>query len=99
MTYRADGWWTIARRLGSGARYGYVIDGRGAFPDPRSPFQPLGVHGLSQHVDHTQFTWTDQRWQAPPLAAAVIYELHIGTFSEEGTFEGAIRRLPDLVDL
>ncbi len=99
MERRADGWWAIDRRMRHGDRYGYLIDGEGPFPDPRSMSQPSGVHGLSECVDHARFTWTDAGWQARPLAAGVIYELHIGTFSEAGTFEGAIPRLPHLVDL
>src|SRR5205085_5641695 len=94
-----DGWWTSTRVQRDGELYAYVIDGDGPFPDPRSPFQPLGVHGLSQCVDHRRFGWTDGGWQAPPLGAGVLYELHVGTFSESGTFAGAIDRLPDLVDL
>src|SRR5688500_2785964 len=90
MTRAVNGWWSGGRRLPHGAMYGFVIDGQGPFPDPRSPFQPSGVHGLSQHVDHDRFRWSDHRWQAPPLAAAVIYELHIGTSSDAGTFRGAI---------
>src|SRR5688500_9757889 len=101
--YRAtsghDGWWTATEALEHGALYGYMVDGEGPFPDPRSPFQPFGVHGLSQHVDHRGFPWTDGRWQAPPLAAGLIYELHIGTFTEAGTFAGAIARLPYLAEL
>jgi maltooligosyltrehalose trehalohydrolase len=99
MTRGHDGWWAAVSALRHRATYGYLVDGQGPFPDPRSPFQPDGVHGLSQHVDHRRFAWTDGRWQAPPLGAAVIYELHIGTFSEAGTFAGAITRLPQLVEL
>ena len=91
--------WTADRRMHNGELYGYVVDGEGPFPDPRSMFQPLGVHALSEAIDHTRFEWTDDAWQPPPLAAGVIYELHIGTFSDAGTFEGAICRLPHLVDL
>jgi maltooligosyltrehalose trehalohydrolase len=95
----SNGWWRSARPRRDGDRYGYVIDGDGPFPDPRSPSQPDGVHALSQHIDHAAFAWTDRHWQAPPLGAAVIYELHIGTFTETGTFDAAIERLPYLVDL
>ena len=94
-----DHWWTADHRMEEGVLYGYIVDGEGPFPDPRSMFQPLGVHGLSEVVDHGRFEWTDEGWQPPPLAAGLIYELHIGTFSEAGTFEGAISRLPHLVDL
>jgi len=99
MKAEADGWWVAPRQRRPGERYGYILDGEGPFPDPRSPSQPDGVHGLSEVVDHGAFRWTDDRWQAPPLASAVIYELHVGTFSPEGTFDGAIARLPHLVDL
>jgi maltooligosyltrehalose trehalohydrolase len=99
MTAEPGGWWTAPQQPVHGARYGYVVDGEGPFPDPRSPSQPSGVHGLSCHIDHSRFIWTDQRWQAPPLAAAAIYELHAGTFTDEGTFDSAISRLPNLVDL
>jgi maltooligosyltrehalose trehalohydrolase len=96
---RREAWWRSSNTYPAGTRYGYVIDGRGPFPDPRSPSQPDGVHGLSCVVDHTQFAWSDQGWQQGAWSSAVIYELHIGTFSDEGTFEGAIAHLKKLVDL
>src|SRR6202000_2324467 len=65
----------------------------------RSPSQPNGVHKLSRMVDHNQFVWTDKTWQAPPLAAALIYELHLGTFTAKGTFLSAIEKLDHLVTL
>jgi maltooligosyltrehalose trehalohydrolase len=95
----ANGWWSSSRVRRDGDRYGYVVDGEGPFPDPRSPSQPEGVHALSRHIDHAAFAWTDAHWQAPPLGAGVIYELHIGTFTEAGTFDAAIERLPHLVGL
>ncbi|HLF48912.1 MAG TPA: malto-oligosyltrehalose trehalohydrolase, partial [Methylomirabilota bacterium] len=64
-----------------------------------SSWQPHGVHGPSRVVDHAAFPWSDQRWQPPPLAAGVIYELHVGTFTPEGTFASAIERLGHLADL
>ena len=94
-----DGWWTAARVPKHGDRYGYVIDGEGPYPDPRSYSQPQGVHELSEHVDHASFEWTDARWQAQPLASAVIYEMHVGTFTDVGTFDAAIGRLQHLVEL
>jgi maltooligosyltrehalose trehalohydrolase len=95
-----DGWWSAPSVfLEHGQEYAFRIDGKGPFPDPRSPWQPHGPHGQSRWVDHTRFRWTDQHWQARPLAAAVIYELHIGTFTPEGTFDAAITRLDHLVDL
>ncbi len=93
-----DGWWSA--KAPDHAFYSLVIDGEAPpVPDPRSPWQPEGVHGASQLVDQTRFPWTDQRWQAPPLASAVIYELHIGTFTPAGTFLSAIERLDHLVSL
>ena len=89
MRRREDQWWTADRRMQDGELYGYIVDGEGPFPDPRSMFQPLGVHELSACVDHTGFEWTDDAWQPPPLAAGVIYELHIGTFSEAGVTQRA----------
>ena len=99
MTRGTDAWWTADRERRDGELYAFIVDGEGPFPDPRSMFQPSGVHGWSQCVDHSRFRWTDAQWQALPLAAGVLYELHIGTFSEAGTFEGAIAKLPHLVDL
>jgi len=94
------GWWAIEVPWAApDADYAFVLDGEGPLPDPRSLWQPYGVHGPSRLVDHRAFSWTDQGWQAPPLASAVIYELHIGTFTPEGTFEAAIERLDHLVAL
>jgi maltooligosyltrehalose trehalohydrolase len=99
MMRRRDGWWITDRPRHHGDRYGFVVDDEGPFPDPRSPSQPQGIHGLSEWIDHGRFAWSDEDWQAPPLAAGVVYELHIGTFSEAGTCDGAITRLPHLVEL
>ena len=94
------GWWKESvEEACAGARYGFSIDGGDPMPDPRSPYQPDGVNGLSQIVDHGAFQWTDGNWQPRPLASAIIYELHIGTFTPEGTFLSAIERLDYLVDL
>lgn len=97
----ADGFWTqeLSEAEG-GVDYAFLLDEDPTpYPDPRSMWQPYDVHGCSRLYDHSLFPWSDQRWQGPPLAAAVIYELHIGTFSEEGTFDGAIRHLDHLVEL
>ncbi len=99
MRAGADGWWTAETPAGPGNDYGFVLDGAGPFPDPRSPWQPHGVHGLSRLVDDGAFPWTDAGWQPPPLPAAVIYELHVGTFTPAGTFEAAIERLGHLAAL
>ena len=72
-----------------GDRYRYRVDGKGPFPDPASRFQPEGVHGPSEVVDPSRFAWTDQGWPGVPPEEVVIYELHVGTFTPEGTFAGA----------
>ncbi len=82
-----------------GDRYGYILDGGTPLPDPASRFQPDGVHGPSQIVDPAAFAWSDERWRPPPALDLVIYELHVGTFSPEGTFAGVEGRLPYLRDL
>ncbi len=105
-THRADtdgvdpgrGWWEAPEPLEPGTRYRYVVDGSIA-PDPRSAFQPDGVHGSSVVIDHDSFPWTDGSWRADTLANAVIYELHVGTFTPEGTFGGVQARLDHLCAL
>ncbi len=96
----ADGYATAhVPQLRAGDRYGYRVNGQGPFPDPASRFQPDGIHGLSQLVDPRSFPWTDQHWRHPPLDQLVFYEIHVGTFTPEGTFAAARARLPYLVDL
>jgi maltooligosyltrehalose trehalohydrolase len=82
-----------------GTDYSFRVDGGEALPDPRSPWQPSGVHGPSRTYDHEGFPWTDGAWRGRPLAGSVLYELHIGTFTPEGTFDAAIGRLDHLVTL
>ena len=84
---------------GEGVRYRFLVDGRGPFPDPASRFQPEGVHSWSEVFDPFRFHWTDQKWRGIDLDEAIIYELHVGTFSPEGTFEGVTKRLAELADL
>jgi|SRR5581483_104683 len=98
MSAAPGGWWT-APGATPGARYGFSLDGGDVRPDPRSPFQPDGVLGLSEVIDHARFTWQDGEWQGADLAGAVIYELHVGAFTPEGTFDSTIEKLPHLVDL
>jgi maltooligosyltrehalose trehalohydrolase len=81
-----------------GTRYFYVLDGGDERPDPASRLQPEGVHGPSEVVGK-EFEWHDRGWRGVPLEDYVIYELHVGTFTEEGTFDAAIERLDALVDL
>ena len=80
-------------------RYALSLDGGPPLPDPRSRHQPDGVHSASRWVESQNFTWKHQGFQAAPLTEAVIYELHIGTFSPEGTFDSAIEKLAHLVQL
>ncbi len=82
-----------------GDLYRYRIDGAGPYPDPASRFQPLGVHGPSQVVDPRAFRWTDQGWRGMAFDQLVFYELHVGTFTGQGTFAAAARRLPYLAEL
>jgi maltooligosyltrehalose trehalohydrolase len=92
-----DGEWWFANATGSD--YAFSLDGGEPRPDPRSPWQPDGVLGRSRVYDHSAFAWTDELWRGMQLAGAVIYELHIGTFTEAGTFDAAIERLDHLADL
>jgi maltooligosyltrehalose trehalohydrolase len=85
--------------LHPGALYKYRLNGNEMWPDPVSRYQPLGVHGPSQVVDPNAFEWTDQQWSRPALPDLIIYELHVGTFTGEGTFRAAIDRLPHLATL
>ncbi|MCI0680767.1 MAG: malto-oligosyltrehalose trehalohydrolase [Gemmataceae bacterium] len=85
--------------VGPGDRYRYRVDGQGPFPDPASRFQPEGVHGPSEVIDPTRFNWTDASWRGIGLDDLIIYELHVGTFTPEGTFAGVAGRLPYLKQL
>jgi maltooligosyltrehalose trehalohydrolase len=95
------GWWGVAvGQAGPGTDYGFVLDDDPkAWPDPRSQWQPYGVHGASRVYDQTAFVWSYGSWQAPPLSRGVIYELHVGTFTPKGTFDSAIERLDHLAKL
>ena len=84
--------------VGHGAKYQYRIEGERSRPDPASRFQPSGVHGPSQVVAR-QFAWTDTNWQGVDRDDLIVYELHLGTFTDEGTFAAAIERLDELVEL
>lgn len=93
------GFWELKLNSHKGADlYAFKVDGKGPFPDPRSEFQPEGVHGWSQKWKNP-FAWGDSGWNAPELKNALIYELHVGTFSAEGTFNGVERKLDYLVEL
>ena len=95
------GWWrTTVEGVGEAAEYGFVVeDDATVLPDPRSLWQPHGVHGLSRRYDQDAFAWSDAGWSAPALRDAVIYELHVGTFTAAGTFDGVLERLDYLCGL
>ncbi|GIM94324.1 malto-oligosyltrehalose trehalohydrolase [Paractinoplanes toevensis] len=96
-----DGWWRLdVPSAGPGTDYAFLLpDAPSPLPDPRSPWQPDGVHGPSRVYDQSAFTWTDRAWPGRQLPGSVLYELHIGTFTPAGTFDAAIERLDYLVDL
>jgi maltooligosyltrehalose trehalohydrolase len=97
----ARGWWHLpAAEITPADDYAFLLDGdEHALPDPRSLWQPCGPHGSSRLVDHDAFTWSDRHFTPTPFHSAIIYELHIGTFTGRGTFESAIERLDHLVQL
>ena len=83
----------------AGDRYRYRLDGGPAYPDPCSRFQPEGPHGPSQVVDPSAYGWRDRDWAGLGPDGLVIYELHVGTFTPDGTFDAVIPRLPELAAL
>jgi maltooligosyltrehalose trehalohydrolase len=97
---RGDWWQLEVDAAGPGTDYGFLIDDDvKCYSDPRSQWQPNGVHGLSRVYDQSEFVWTDAKFQAPPLSSGILYEMHIGTFTSEGTFDAAASRLRYLVEL
>lgn len=100
MTPSDDGWWRAILDAHVDSRYGFVLDDDDTvLPDPRSPRQPDGVHERSQLWDPSTVAWTDSGWTGKSIEGAVIYELHVGTFTANGTFDSAIEKLDYLVDL
>ncbi|GAA4772366.1 malto-oligosyltrehalose trehalohydrolase [Citricoccus nitrophenolicus] len=106
MLQAATGWWEPGAPVGAssaesaesaGHGYGYRVDGEGPFPDPRSRWQPDTVHGPSRLFDASGHEWQDGDWTGRPLRGAVLYELHVGTFTEQGTLAAAAGRLEHLV--
>ncbi len=87
------GWWTVRADAAPGARYGFALDGGPVLPDPRSRRQPDGPDGLSALLDPAALEWRHS-WRGLPLAGAVLYEVHLGTFTREGTFDAAVPHLP-----
>jgi maltooligosyltrehalose trehalohydrolase len=100
MSRGSGGWWH-AELNPELARddYAFSLNGGQPLPDPRSPFQPHGVHGFSRPVVHSSFDWRHAQWHSAPLSSAIIYECHIGTFTPSGTFDAAIDCLGHLRDL
>jgi maltooligosyltrehalose trehalohydrolase len=95
-----NGWWHSAAELATGTEYGFVLDDESdPIPDPRSRRQPNGVHSLSAVFDPDAHRWQDTAWTGRQLAGGVIYEMHVGTFTPEGTLDSAIERLGHLVDI
>lgn len=92
-----DGWYGAPVVLPPNVEYGFSLDGGEPLSDPRSHWQPAGVFGPSRTVDHDAFRWTDRRWTGVHLPSSVIYELHVGTFSATGTFDGVIDHLDHLI--
>ncbi|TGY39558.1 malto-oligosyltrehalose trehalohydrolase [Microbacterium laevaniformans] len=99
LTAGDAGWWASPLTLTAGDEYGFVLDDGDVRPDPRSRRQPRGVHDLSAWDDAASFVWSDAAWTGRQLAGGLIYELHVGTFTREGTLDAAIGRLPHLVEL
>ncbi len=99
MTAGDGGWWSAAVDAAGDLDYGFRLDAGPVRPDPRSRRQPDGVHGPSRTFDPAAHTWGDAAWTGRQLAGSVIYELHIGTFTPDGTLDSAIDRLDHLVDL
>ncbi|HTB97871.1 MAG TPA: malto-oligosyltrehalose trehalohydrolase [Terracidiphilus sp.] len=94
-------WWRLSvGEADDGTDYGFLLDDDSKrYPDPRSLWQPKGVHELSRVYDETRFAWTDAGFQAPSFLTGILYELHVGTFTREGTFDAAVSRLDYLVEL
>lgn len=91
-----EGYWQVSiNDLPVDARYFFQPNGERDYPDPASGYQPEGVHGPSQVVEHS-YKWSDMQWKNIPLEEFIIYELHVGTFTPEGTFEAIIPRLAEL---
>lgn len=99
MTPGENGYFAaVVKNVAPDARYQFVLNGNTPLPDPASRYQPEGVHGPSQVVP-ARFNWTDNNWFGLPLREYIIYELHVGTFSPEGTFDGVAKALPRLKEL
>jgi len=100
MTRTHDGWFElVARDAAAGSRYGFQLGDGLRVPDPASRYQPEDVHGLSEVIDPNAYHWKDEAWHGRPWEEAVIYELHVGTFTPAGTFRAAIEKFEHLAGL
>ena len=100
MGAQPGGWFElVTREARAGSRYRYRIDGKNEVPDPASRRNPDDIHGPSEVIDPAAFDWDDDAWRGRPWHEAVVYELHVGTFSPEGTFAGVEKKLDHLVEL
>src|SRR6185436_1936969 len=100
LTSEADGYFAgLAPGARAGSRYKFRLDGGEAFPDPASRYQPDGPHGDSQVVDPSTFRWTDGAWRGVDEKRQIIYEMHLGTFTRDGTFAAAAEELGELAGL
>ncbi len=103
MSKLATNWWEpvdVPEELLTGEHdYGFLVDGEGPIPDPRSKWQPYGVHGLSRTFDPDEYIWQDEHWTGKQLAGSITYELHVGTFTKKGTLRSAIDKLDYLAEL
>ncbi|MEO9327625.1 malto-oligosyltrehalose trehalohydrolase [Gordonia aurantiaca] len=105
MSRRDGGWWQLDTApegfdpTPADLRYGFSVDGSDVRPDPRSVRQPEGVHGLSALFTVDESVWTDSRWTGRDVRGAIVYELHLGTFTPDGTLDSAVARLDHLVEL
>ncbi|MBI1247874.1 malto-oligosyltrehalose trehalohydrolase [bacterium] len=99
MVDEGDRTFAVSTRAATGTRYWFRVPDGNPRPDPASRFQPDGVHGPSELIDPTAYTWNDQAWRGLPKKQMVVYELHVGTFTKDGTYLAAIKRLDELVEL
>src|SRR5438105_726995 len=93
MRREENGYFSLRPNAAAGDKYAYIVDGGAPLPDPVSHLLPDGVHGSTEIVDADTFAWTDEHWRGLPLRDYILYELHVGTFTDEGMFDGAITKL------
>ncbi len=93
MRREDSGYFSVRAEAAAGDRYAYIVDGQAPLPDPVSRLLPDGVHGSTEIVDADAFEWKDAKWRGLPLRDYILYELHIGTFTTEGTFDATIEKL------